>query len=204
MTDVAIPSQLHRAEFMRLSGLLVPAELAADMLVTWDANESGLAVEELVNYMSDHHTPLLRADRAVVLELADAVDVSERAVPALRWCPDLESEDVWWHEIEGMPRASAVAGELAKEIAPGHILHGSLLTPWLECGACDDVLVRLDDEIARTGRTPYQVAVVHLGWSRQAETPPWPTTFVFDQVLDALDRLESCFRGTAVTEAPRI
>ena len=30
---------------------------------------------------------------------------------------------------------------LAREIAPGHVLHGTPLTPWLACNACDDVLV---------------------------------------------------------------
>jgi hypothetical protein len=164
------------------------------MVSAWNAGECGLAVEGLADFLSEHHTPLLRADRAAVLELAAALDVSTGVTTALRWCPHLEADDVWWHEIEGTPRASVVASELTREIAPGHALHGVLLTPWLKCGACDDVLIRLDGDQAQTGRVPYRAAVVHLTWSRRAETPPWPTAAVFDQALDALDRLETCFR----------
>lgn len=164
------------------------------MLSAWDAGEEGLAVEDLADALSEHHTPLLRTDRAAVLELAAAFAVTTRVTAALRWCPDQESEDEWWREIEGRPRAVAVASELADEISPGHVLHGIVLTPWLECGACDDVLVRLDDENARTGRVPYRAAVVHVSWSRRAERPPWPRTLVFARALDALDQLETCFR----------
>ncbi|MFB7668708.1 hypothetical protein ACFC1R_33115 [Kitasatospora sp. NPDC056138] len=90
-----------------------------------------------------------------------------RAVPAgatsaLRWCPDLEADEGWWWEVENSPRAAAIAGEPLQEIALGHPLHGIPPTPWLDYGACDDVLVRLDDENARTGRTPYQVAVIQV------------------------------------------
>jgi hypothetical protein len=172
------------------------------VLSTWDAGEWEFAVEDVAEILSDRHTPLLRTDRAAVLELAAAFGVSAKAASALRWCPDLEADDEWWREIEGSPRASAVEGELSLEIAPGHALHGVELTPWLECGACDDVLVRLDDENARTGRARYQVAVVHPAWSRQPEPPPWPSAVVFDQALDALDRLESCFRGALEADAP--
>jgi len=199
---VTAPWQLHRPEFQRLSGLPGPATPVVSLLSTWDAGEWGLAIEDLADNLSDRHTPLLRADRAAILQLATAFGVSPKAVSALRWCPDLESEDEWWRDIEDSPRASAIAAELDREIAPGHALHGVSLTPWLECGACDDVLVRLDDENARTGKVRYRVAIVHPVWSRHSETPPWPSTVVFEQALDALDRLETCFGGFQDTDAP--
>ncbi|MEY9873269.1 hypothetical protein ABH931_002751 [Streptacidiphilus sp. MAP12-33] len=201
MNDVTTPWILYRPEFLRLAGLAAQADSAVSMMSTWDAGEWGLAVEDLADLLSEHHTPLLRADRAAVLGLAEVFDVSGRTMSALRWCPDLESEDEWWREVEGLPRASAIADELIREIAPGHALYGVPLAPWLECGACDDVLVRLDDENARTGSTPYKVAVVHVGWSRRAEEPPWPATIVFDRALDALDRLEACFRTAGTDKA---
>ncbi|MFJ4672786.1 hypothetical protein [Kitasatospora purpeofusca] len=196
------PWMFHRPEFLRLVGLLDPTAPGASVLSTWDAGEWEFAVEDVAEILSDRHTPLLRADRAAVLELAAAFGVAAKAASALRWCPDLEADDEWWREIEGSPRASAVEGELSREITTGHTLHGIELMPWLECGACDEVLVRLDDENARTGRGRYQVAVVHLAWSRPPEPPPWPSTVVFDRALDALDRLEICFRGALEADAP--
>lgn len=196
MAAVTTSWAIRRTEFVRLTGLLDQAEPVAGMLSAWDANEAELAVEDLADQLSDRHTPLLRADRAAVLELAEALGVSARVEAALRWCPGLEAADEWWWEVENSPRAAAITHELVREIAPGHPLHGIPLTPWLECGACDDVLVRLDDENARTGRTPYQIVVVHPTWSRRPEAPPWPSTTVFDQALTALDRLETCHRTT--------
>lgn len=187
---------IHRPEFLRLTGLLDPAVPVASTLSTWDAGEWEMAAGDLADQLSDHHTPLLRADRAAVLELAEVFSASAKAPSALRWCPDLEADTEWWWEVEDSPRAAAVAAELRREIAPGHQLHGIALTPWLECGACDDVLVRLDDENARTGQAPYRVAVVHPTWSHRPEAPHWPATAVFDHALDAFDRLESCFRTT--------
>ncbi len=192
--------KVHRPEFQRLSGLLEPAVPVAGMLTVWDAGEWAIAIEDLAEMLSDHHTPLLRADRKAVLALADAFDVSAKAASALRWCPDLESEDEWWREIEDSPRALAISDELSREIGPGHPLHGIPLTPWLECGACDDVLVRLGDENVRP--ETYRVAVVHPTWSRHRESSPWPSTVVFDQALDALDRLETCFHGASTTTSP--
>ncbi|MFF1872847.1 hypothetical protein [Kitasatospora herbaricolor] len=119
-----------------------------------------------------------------------------RAAAALRRCPVPEADTEWWWEVEDSPRAAAVAGELRREVAPGHLLHGFALTPWLECGACDEVLLRLDDENARPGQAPYRVAVVRPTWPHRPEAPPRPSATVFDQALDALDRLEACFRTT--------
>ncbi|KOV38394.1 hypothetical protein ADK60_02325 [Streptomyces sp. XY431] len=126
--------------------------------------------------------------------MAEVFGGSAKAGAALRWCPDPQADTERWWEVEDSPRAAALAGELRREVAPGHPLHGIALTPWLECGTCDDVLVRLDDENALPGTGPYRVAVVRPTWSRGPETPPWPTTAVFDRALDALDRLESCHR----------
>ncbi|MBP0451217.1 hypothetical protein J5Y04_16950 [Kitasatospora sp. RG8] len=195
---MTIPWTPHRTEFefRRLSGLLGPGVPVAATLSAWDAGEPELALEDLVDQLSDHHTPLLRADRAALLDLAEALGVSAGATSALRWCPDLEAAEEWWWEVENSPRATAIASELLREIAPGHPLHGIPLTPWLECGACDDVLVRLDDENARTGRTPYRIAVIHPTWSRHPETPPSPVASVYDQALHALDQLETCFHST--------
>ncbi|MGV9270188.1 hypothetical protein ACWDRR_36690 [Kitasatospora sp. NPDC003701] len=188
------PWMVHRPEFLRLTDLLDPAVSAASTLSTWDAGEWEMAVGDLAEQFSDYHTPLLAADRAAVLALAEVFGVSAKVASALRWCPDPQADTEWWWEVEDSPRAAALVGELRREVAPGHLLHGIALTPWLECGACDDVLVRLDDENALVGTTPYRVAVVRPTWSHGPESPPWPATAVFDQALDALDRLESCFR----------
>lgn len=90
-----------------------------------------------------------------------------------------------WEEIEGTERARGIATELGKEIRRGHPLHGRGLAVWLACNACDDVLLRLDQD---------QFAVVHPTWSGRTERPPWPSTKVYADADQARHYLERCFR----------
>lgn len=58
--------------------------------------------------------------------------------------------------------------EVSREVAAeGHPLSGRQFNVIARCGACDEVLVRLDDE---------SHALVHPTWSGKMESPPWPPT----------------------------
>jgi len=181
----------RRADYLRLMGLLNPA--SPNSLSTWDAGEWEFAIEDLATQLAEWHTPLRRADRVELLELAAAYGVTDRVRALLRWCLDPDAEDERWQDIEDSTRATHIVRELLTEITPGHLLHGISLTPWLECGACDDILVRLDEVNAGGPGWQYRVAVIHPTWSHRPERLPWPATTVFDQAIDALDRLETCF-----------
>ncbi len=74
------PWQFYRPEFQRLSGIPGPAAPVVSLLSTWDAGEWSLAIEDLADNLSDRHTPLLRAGRAAILELATAFSVLPKAV----------------------------------------------------------------------------------------------------------------------------
>src|SRR5262249_36090726 len=60
--------------------------------------------------------------------------------------------------------AARLSAELAREIGPGHELHGRSWKIVAQAVPQDDVIVECD------GR----VAVVHLTWARHPEPPGWP------------------------------
>lgn len=84
---------------------------------------------------------------------------------------ELVLTDPWW-DLRGngsleQEQRDALTTELAAEISKGHPLHGQGLTVLAKSETTDDVLVA----VAAGGW-----AVVHLTWSRKAESPPWPRT----------------------------
>ncbi|WP_239083442.1 hypothetical protein [Asanoa ishikariensis] len=84
--------------------------------------------------------------------------------------------DPWWDLRGGEPAAveqrSGLKARLAIEVGVGHPLHGQDIDVVARSQASDDVVV----SISGGGW-----AVVHLTWSRTAESPPWPrTTFYAD------------------------
>lgn len=75
-------------------------------------------------------------------------------------------ESAEWMRLVG-DRSAQFLAEAVVEIAPAHDLAARNLKAVSTCPACDDVLFRLDDG---------SFAIVHLTWSGQRETPPWPRT----------------------------
>lgn len=69
----------------------------------------------------------------------------------------------WWQPDES--NREFVRDEVAREVGPGHLLAERSFEVVARCSACDEVLVRLDDE---------SHALVHPTWSGQRETAPWP------------------------------
>lgn len=69
-----------------------------------------------------------------------------------------------------------VEDELAREVAPGHVVHGQRATAVAACEHCDDCLFGIDG-----GR----FAVVHLSWPDHGpDRPPWPHTDLYDTWAD--------------------
>ena len=66
-------------------------------------------------------------------------------------------------------QAEDLQAELAKELSSGHLLHGLALRVIARALPQDDVVVQSADGT---------VALVHLTWSGQTESAPWPTTEV--------------------------
>ena len=60
-----------------------------------------------------------------------------------------------------------LVAELERKVQLGHELAGRKLVPVAKCGVCDDAVFCLDDGTW---------SIVHLTWSGQAESPPWPRT----------------------------
>lgn len=83
-----------------------------------------------------------------------------------------------WVPIEeyGPGAGPAMAGELTRELGPGHPLYRVPVEAIGRRGDRDDVLFRLLDGSGR-------VAVVHLTWTRSPpERYPWPATAFFPSV----------------------
>ena len=79
-----------------------------------------------------------------------------------------------WGDLEQRQR-DALAYELATEVSSAHPLHGKALTVLARSEADDDILVAL---------SPGGWAVVHLTWSRNMESPPWPSTTYYSTIED--------------------
>ena len=80
----------------------------------------------------------------------------------------------WWLIAEkGRDFAATFEHVLAREVAPGHKLHGVPVEAIGKRNGNDDVLFRLLDGSER-------VAVVHLTWTQSPpEQPPWPYSEVY-------------------------
>lgn len=90
-----------------------------------------------------------------------------------------------WVAISDMLEAQSLAQELQRELSLGHPLACTALTVIGRCGACDDIVVLIDDNTKR-------VAVVHLTWSGTFETPPWPSTTFFESLDSLFQSGEGC------------
>ncbi|CCH16964.1 hypothetical protein [Micromonospora lupini] len=91
---------------------------------------------------------------------------------------DLVLRDPWWDlrapgDAE-QQQTQAVSNELLREVSPGHPLYGLAVTVIARSEAHDDVLVKVGS----------RWALVHLTWSGQPETPPWPTCTIFGSATD--------------------
>lgn len=67
---------------------------------------------------------------------------------------------------EDPEQADALAAELVREVAPGHVLYGRPVRVVARALPNDDIVVECEGS----------VAVVHLTWARKPDTPPWPLT----------------------------
>lgn len=77
-----------------------------------------------------------------------------------------------WYPID--PDETLV-NEAEKEISKGHMLYGKKLRAIGRNQSQDEVLYELVDE-------PPKVALVHLVWSGKKDTPPWPTSQIFESL----------------------
>jgi hypothetical protein len=74
-----------------------------------------------------------------------------------------------WERLD--PSTRPFADQLARELGPGHPLHGSPLVAIGRCLACDDVAVELTSD----SPTEPRLAVIHLTWQpRSPRAPEWP------------------------------
>ena len=53
-----------------------------------DANELGLALEQMADVLSEHELPLSAGERADMLALHDRMHMSDRVARALSFCPE--------------------------------------------------------------------------------------------------------------------
>lgn len=137
------------------------------------AGEDGVAYEILCDNLYEAD---IAAARLLLTELHHAAQQSG-ADPS-RMAPLLQSpSDVWTAGYvfteplrdlrEAVGEAATLREELMREIGAGHVLHGVELHVIARATPQDDVIVQAADG---------QVALVHLTWRGQPETPPWPTT----------------------------
>ena len=80
----------------------------------------------------------------------------------------------WTSASEFDDLGKRLVAELERGVQPGHELAGRTVVPIAKCGGCDDAVFRLEDETW---------AIVHLTWSRRAESPPWPRTKLVSSFL---------------------
>jgi hypothetical protein len=78
-------------------------------------------------------------------------------------------------------QAGALAAELGRELAPGHVLHGKALRVIARALPNDDVVIECGEA----------VAVVHLTWTQKPDTPPWPLTTWIDSAGEFESYVES-------------
>ena len=78
-----------------------------------------------------------------------------------------------WESIDDSSSVGILKGEVRKEVAPSHVLFGKCVRAIARRIDCDDVLFEL-----QTG----QVACVHLTWSSNQETVPWPSTQIYSSL----------------------
>lgn len=91
-----------------------------------------------------------------------------------------------WGGLDDEKIAAALAEQLAREIAPGHVLEGKTVHCIARRDDTDDVLFAIDD-----GR----FAEVHLTWRQSRETDPhWPSTAIFASLDEwARDSMQPLF-----------
>jgi len=89
---------VHRAYYEEIAGLLhgllvrlddrLPGNDITLIAEFIDANELGLALEQLADVLSEDELPLARDERADMLALADRMQLGDRVPHALSLCPE--------------------------------------------------------------------------------------------------------------------
>ena len=130
-----------------------------------------------------------RPDVARIGELTDAVVALRPAAAPRTRIEDVTLLEPW----SAVTNARGLEAELARELVPGHRLHGR---PNLRAVArrsdCDDVLF-LSDTIG---------AVVHLTWAKEPD-PQSPTTEIFSSIEDFVSRRMNPDHDAFAGEVPR-
>lgn len=88
---------------------------------------------------------------------------------------DFVFSERWWdlrgRTLEDEARRQHFEGELVRELAEGHRLHGVPASAIAACQHCDDVLFEVSVD---------RYAVVHLSYPKAApDRPPWPDTDLY-------------------------
>lgn len=91
------PSGVDRGYYEEIAGLLhcllvrlddrLPGQQGTLISEFIDANELGLALEQLADVLSEDEQPLSPDERADMLALADRMQMGDRVPRALEWCP---------------------------------------------------------------------------------------------------------------------
>lgn len=79
------------------------------------------------------------------------------------------------NQLTAWPLVKPLSLSLEKEVALGHLIYGQSVRALARRIDCDDVLF-----VLASG----QVACVHLIWSGQQESPPWPSTHVYGSLQE--------------------
>ena len=88
--------------------------------------------------------------------------------------------DLRGHDVADADERRRLAQELRREVAKGHVLRGRAVETIACCQHCDDAVFALPDG---------QYAVVHLSYAG-GDSPPWPTTELFEDAEMLVSYLE--------------
>jgi hypothetical protein len=88
-----------------------------------------------------------------------------------------------WYPLSDDVIRERLERELKSELAADHVLYGRNAHAVATRKDCDDVLFEVGQ--------PSQFAVVHLSYAARPDRPPWPSTEVFENVADFIERMKA-------------
>jgi hypothetical protein len=86
----------------------------------------------------------------------------------------------WIVRLTDPAECTSLVAELLREIAPGHVLYGRPVRVVGRRYDCDDILLAVSE--------PEQLAIVHLSYASHPDRPPWPSTTVFENIPEFIEK----------------